>query len=98
MRAAKNVIRVGADVAVVGDELDARIDRVAGGAREDRSRLQEGALPTVKEALFWWLQYLRIFALNSSWGIADRFKVSRPRGYGGLRRLMRSTATAAPAK
>jgi hypothetical protein len=29
----------------------------------------------VKEALFWWLQYLRIFALNSPWGTAVKFTI-----------------------
>jgi hypothetical protein len=29
----------------------------------------------VKEGLFWWLQYLRIFALNSPWGTPVKFTI-----------------------
>ena len=29
----------------------------------------------MKEAVFWWLQYLRVFALNPPWGTAVKFTI-----------------------
>jgi hypothetical protein len=30
---------------------------------------------TYREAIFWWIRYLRIFALNAPWGTATKFTI-----------------------
>ena len=38
-------------------------------------RQAQAPRPAVKEAIFWWFQYLRILAQNPTWGIRSKFTI-----------------------